>query len=385
MLRLEGVTKRFGEVVAVDGVSLDVPRGQLLTLLGPSGCGKTTTLRLIAGFEPVSSGHIFLDDRDVTELPAQKRGAGMVFQSYALFPHLDVFENVAFGLKARGTPRAEIPRRVERALELVDLGGYARRRVQQLSGGQQQRVALARALAPEPPVLLLDEPLSNLDAALRERTREELRAVLGRIGITSIFVTHDQEEAFALSDRIALMNAGRVEQLGAPEKLYSDPVTPFAAAFVGRASFLAARVVAVEGELLLCEPAPGVRWRAHPTPGLTAAWREPGQAQAPAFPPGTGPGVRLLLRPEWLGFAPEGATNAITARVVDRRFAGSATFYRVRLAGEAAAAGAPGALAGTADTAPELLVQSTAATAAPGEVVHIVPRETARAFSPEGA
>src|SRR5512135_752628 len=221
MLRLENVSKRFGDVAAVRDVSLVVERGELLTLLGPSGCGKTTTLRMIAGFEPVSGGRIVLDGRDVTGVSPQRRRVGMVFQNYALFPHLDVFENIAFGLKAQDTARDEVPRRVERALDLVDLRGYARRRVQALSGGQQQRVALARALAPEPPILLLDEPLSNLDATLRERTREELRAVLGRIGITSVFVTHDQEEAFALSDRIALMNAGRVEQVGPPEELYS--------------------------------------------------------------------------------------------------------------------------------------------------------------------
>ncbi len=388
MLRLESVTKHFGEVTAVDDVSLHVERGELLTLLGPSGCGKTTTLRMIAGFEPVTSGRIFLDERDITELPPQKRGAGMVFQSYALFPHLDVFENVAFGLKARGTARSDITRRVERALELVDLGGYARRRVQQLSGGQQQRVALARALAPEPPVLLLDEPLSNLDAALRERTREELRAVLGRIGITSVFVTHDQEEAFALSDRIALMNAGRVEQVGPPERLYADPATPFAAAFVGRASFLPARVATVEGELLQCEVAPSVRWRARPAPGLAlspAAAQASGVATAPAYPPGTGPSVRLMLRPEWLGFAPEGATGAVTAEVLDRRFAGSATFYRVRIAAGPSGTAVASGRAGDADAGqgPELLVQSTAGAAAPGEVVHLVPRETARAFPPE--
>lgn len=182
MLHLEHLTRRFGDLLAVDAVSLEVAVGELVTLLGPSGCGKTTTLRLIAGFETPTTGRIFLDGRDVTALPAQRRGVGMVFQNYALFPHLDVFENVAFGLKARRLSRKEITARVGQALERVDLAGYGPRRVQELSGGQQQRVALARALAPEPPVLLLDEPLSNLDAALRERTRVELRRLLKQIG-----------------------------------------------------------------------------------------------------------------------------------------------------------------------------------------------------------
>ena len=351
MLRLDGLSKRFGDVVAVQDVSLDVQRGELLTLLGPSGCGKTTTLRMIAGFEPVSGGRIFIDGRDVTELPPQKRRAGMVFQNYALFPHLDVFENVAFGLKARGTPGAEIPRLVERALELVDLPGYARRRVQALSGGQQQRVALARALAPEPPVLLLDEPLSNLDAALRERTREELRAVLRRIGITSVFVTHDQEEAFALSDRVALMRAGVVEQLGPPEELYSAPASPFAAAFVGRASFLPATVVSAEVDALLCEVLTGARWRARPPAGFSPAAAQP---------------VSVMLRPEWLALAPADSPDALPAQVLERRFAGSVTFYRVR----------------TPDGT-ELLLQADAAAAAPGDAVHVRPVAPAIAYPPE--
>src|SRR5690606_14197502 len=206
------------------------------------------TLRMIAGFEVPTSGRILLDGRDVTSLPPQRRGTGMVFQSYALFPHLDVFENVAFGLRAQGAPAASIAPRVEGALARVDMAGYERRAIQALSGGQQQRVALARALAPEPPVLLLDEPLSNLDAALRERTRAELRALLKEVGITAIFVTHDQEEAFALSDRIAVMNAGRLQQLGTPETLYRSPANPFVASFVGRANFLDGRVVERDGE-----------------------------------------------------------------------------------------------------------------------------------------
>ncbi len=373
MLRLESVSKRFGDVVAVEDVSLKVPRGELLSLLGPSGCGKTTTLRMIAGFEQVDGGRILLDDRDLTAVPPQKRQVGMVFQNYALFPHLDVLENVAFGLRAQGYARDEIPRRVERALELVDLEGYARRRIQELSGGQQQRVALARALAPEPPLLLLDEPLSNLDAALRERTREELRAVLRRIGITAVFVTHDQEEAFALSDRIALMNAGRIEQTGTPESLYHEPATPFAAGFVGRASFIPARVVQVRDGEALCEIAPGIRWSATAGDAL-----DPGQA------------VQIMARPEALtleaaagaegrpGGAGSGAASgpaigagpaagaALPGRVHDRRFAGATAFYRVNV-------GLPGGPA-------ELLVQASPGAAAHDQLVQVRPAAGLRAF-----
>ncbi|HEX9108784.1 MAG TPA: ABC transporter ATP-binding protein [Longimicrobiales bacterium] len=350
MLRLEGVSKRFGDVVAVKDVTLEVPRGELLSLLGPSGCGKTTTLRMIAGFEPVDGGRILLDGRDVTAVPPQKRQVGMVFQNYALFPHLDVRENVAFGLRAQGYAREEIPRRVERALELVDLQGYARRRIQELSGGQQQRIALARALAPEPPLLLLDEPLSNLDAALRERTREELRAVLRRIGITAVFVTHDQEEAFALSDRIALMNAGRIEQVGTPEALYQQPATPFAAGFVGHASFLPA-VVVETGPDLLCQVAPGVRWSAVP---------------AGAAPP-VGAAVQVMARPETLtlGLAAAGGTG-LAGTVLDRRFAGAAAFFRVDVA-------LPGGRT-------ELLVQAAPDAAAGGQTVEVRPAGALRAF-----
>ena len=192
MLKLDALSRRFGDTVAVDAVSLEVAEGEFLTLLGPSGCGTTTTLRMIAGFEHPISGTVTLAGRDVTALKPQQRAVGMVFQNYARFPHLNVWDNVEFGLRSRGVSRADARPRVERALELVELGGYGTRKVQALSGGQQQRVALARALAPEPPLLLLDEPLSNLDAALRERTRTDLRALLKRLGMTAVFVTHDQ-------------------------------------------------------------------------------------------------------------------------------------------------------------------------------------------------
>jgi ABC-type Fe3+/spermidine/putrescine transport system ATPase subunit len=317
MLELESLTKRFGDVVAVDDLSLEVPRGEFLSLLGPSGCGKTTTLRMLAGFEVPTAGAIRVAGRDVAHLPPQRREVGLVFQNYALFPHLDVFENVAFGLKAKGVRGSDLGKRVAAALERVDLQGYEKRAVQALSGGQQQRVALARALAPEPPVLLLDEPLSNLDAALRERTRDELRTLLKRVGITAVFVTHDQEEAFALSDRIAILRDGRLQQLGTPEELYRYPANPFVAAFVGRANFLPGRLVESEGETGVAELSGGARWkvRLH----------------------GNGSGrVRVLVRPEALRLTPAGEAapgEALAGRVIERRFSGAVTVYRVEVDG----------------------------------------------------
>lgn len=359
MLRLERVTRRFGETTAVADLSLEIAPGELLTLLGPSGCGKTTTLRMIAGFETPTAGRILLDERDITGTPPQRRGFGMVFQNYALFPHLDVFENVAFGLKGRGLARAEIGRRVEEALALVDLEGYGRRKVQQLSGGQQQRVALARALAPEPRIILLDEPLSNLDAALRERTRAELRSLLERLGITAIFVTHDQEEAFELSDRIAIMQGGTLQQVGTPELLYLQPVNPFVATFLGRANFLEGRVLEWDrdeheqeeaaGTWLLCELPGGVRWRvraAIPTPGEVA---------------------RIMVRPEALAIAPASHPEGIEATITERLFAGPATLYRVRVAEV------------------ELSVLGRAGDGRPGDRVrlHLTPDAVPLAFAPQ--
>jgi iron(III) transport system ATP-binding protein len=238
-IRLEQVTKRFGrEVVAVDKVMLEVEPGTLLTLLGPSGCGKTTTLRMIAGLERASEGKIFIDNEDVTNLPANLRDVTMVFQSYALFPHMNVFENVAYGLKVARRPQEEVKQRVLEALAMVGLEGLENRATNALSGGQQQRVALARALVLQPKVLLFDEPLSNLDAKLRHRVREEIRDLQQRLGITSVYVTHDQEEALAISDVIVVMNKGRIEQVGSPLELYTQPSNRFVADFIGSASFL---------------------------------------------------------------------------------------------------------------------------------------------------
>ena len=239
-LILDDLYKKFasrggvGEVTAVEGVSLQIAQGELVTLLGPSGCGKTTTLRLIAGFEFPTQGRIILDGKPINDLPPHKRDMSMVFQSYAIFPHLNVSENVAYGLNVQHRPASEIKERLARVLELVGLTGYENRAPNQLSGGQQQRVALARALVMEPKVLLMDEPLSNLDAKLREQMRTEIRRIQKRLGITSVYVTHDQSEAMTLSDRICIINKGRIEQVGSPVQIYQQPANTFVADFIGR-------------------------------------------------------------------------------------------------------------------------------------------------------
>jgi iron(III) transport system ATP-binding protein len=249
-LSLQDISKRYGATHAVADLSLAVERGEFFGLLGPSGCGKTTTLRMIAGLEQPDAGVIELDGRDITALSPERRGFGMVFQNYALFPHLNVFENVAFGLRARRRPKQEVEERVSSALALVQLPGYERRRIEELSGGQQQRVAIARAVAIEPALLLFDEPLSNLDVALREETREELRELVARLGLTAVYVTHDQEEAFALCDRISVMSEGRVLQTGAPRELYEHPTAVFVARFLGRNNLIEARRLSASKEAL---------------------------------------------------------------------------------------------------------------------------------------
>jgi spermidine/putrescine transport system ATP-binding protein len=237
-VRLERVTKRFDDVTAVDDVSLSIPRGSFFALLGPSGCGKTTSLRMIGGFEEPTEGVIYLGDRDVTGLPPYRRDVNTVFQSYALFPHLSIRDNVAFGLKRRGVRGAELETRVAEALELVALTGLERRKPRQLSGGQQQRVALARALVNRPRVLLLDEPLGALDLKLRKQMQLELKGIQHEVGITFVHVTHDQEEAMTMADTIGVMNEGRIEQLGAPSDLYETPRTAFVAGFLGISNLL---------------------------------------------------------------------------------------------------------------------------------------------------
>jgi iron(III) transport system ATP-binding protein len=250
-LRLRNLTKVFGgrggagEVVAVNDVNLDITEGEFVTLLGPSGCGKTTTLRLIAGFEFPTEGEIILDGQRINDLPANRRDMSMVFQSYAIFPHLSVFENIAYGLKIKRLSRQEIQSQVGQVLQLTELTGLENRAPNQLSGGQQQRVALARALVMEPKVLLLDEPLSNLDAKLRDQMRTEIRRIQQTLGITSVYVTHDQIEAMTLSDRIVVMNTGRIEQIGAPDEIYRRPASAFVADFIGRTNFVPATVLRV--------------------------------------------------------------------------------------------------------------------------------------------
>jgi iron(III) transport system ATP-binding protein len=248
-LSLKDIVKIFpargggSEVTAVDHVSLDIEQGEMITLLGPSGCGKTTTLRMIAGFEFPTSGEIQLDGRSINMLPPHQREMSMVFQSYAIFPHLNVYENVSYGLSVRHTTKKETRQRVDEVLALVQLGGLEGRAPNQLSGGQQQRVALARALVMNPKVLLMDEPLSNLDAKLREQMRTEIRRIQKRIGITSVYVTHDQIEAMTLSDRIVVMNEGIIEQVGPPQEIYRHPATRFVADFIGRANFIDGQVL----------------------------------------------------------------------------------------------------------------------------------------------
>jgi putative spermidine/putrescine transport system ATP-binding protein len=237
-LTLDHLTKHYGDHAAVDSLSLDVADGEFLVLLGPSGCGKTTTLRMIAGFVEASTGRVSLGGRDITREPPHRRNIGVVFQNYALFPHLSVFENVAFGLRRRKCAEAEIKTRVARALGLVRLDSFGERLPKQLSGGQQQRVAIARALVIEPDILLLDEPLSALDAKLRIEVRQELKALQRLLGIATILVTHDQDEAMSLGDRLVVMNAGKVEQIGSPQALYRQPASRFVASFIGRGNFL---------------------------------------------------------------------------------------------------------------------------------------------------
>jgi ABC-type Fe3+/spermidine/putrescine transport system ATPase subunit len=247
-IALQRVTRRFGDITAVNDIDVTVSRGELLTLVGPSGCGKSTTLRLLAGFEQPDDGVIYLNDRNVNGVPPEKRATAMVFQSYALWPHKTVFGNVAFGLRVRRQPASAIRAKVAEVLRLVGLADLATRYPRQLSGGQRQRVALARALAVEPEVLLLDEPLSNLDAQLRVRMRNDIRALQQRLGITMVYVTHDQEEALSISDRVVVMNQGRIEQIDAPEAVYRHPVSVFVAGFIGHASFLDGDVKHVNGD-----------------------------------------------------------------------------------------------------------------------------------------
>ena len=318
LLSLKNVSKRFDSTPAVADVSLDVERGEFFGLLGPSGCGKTTTLRMIAGLEKPDSGSIEFDGSHITNLSPERRGFGMVFQNYALFPHLNVFENVAFGLRARHKPQTEIAERVTSALELVQLPNYEKRRVDELSGGQQQRVAIARAIAIEPALLLFDEPLSNLDVALREETRGELRELVNRLGLTAVYVTHDQEEAFALCDRISVMMGGRILQTGKPRELYEHPAQISVARFLGRNNLI--RVIrlssskAAIGEFKTLEG----DHKLH----LPIRDEELAPMNKPCF---------LAIRPEHLLVtrSSEGSENVFPARVKELNFAGATSSIKL--------------------------------------------------------
>ncbi len=312
-MELDHVSKRFGAVTAVADVSLDVPEGRITTLLGPSGCGKTTLLRLLAGFFPPDTGTIRIKGARVEHLPPQRRSTAIVFQDYALFPHLSVFENVAYGLRRRHMLPADIRRRVRDILAFLGLEGLEAAFPLNLSGGQQQRVALARALVVEPDVLLLDEPLSNLDAKLRTRVRTELKEIQQSLGKTTIFVTHDQEEALSLSDRVAVMQAGRIRQVGAPLEVYTRPADRFVADFVGIANFLPGLVRSIEPEAVVVESPLGT---------LTAP-----------CPPGLRQGdqVTVLFRPEALHLASAPGAGSLPARIRSTSFLGGVRRHQVQL------------------------------------------------------
>ena len=307
-LALDRITRRFGDHVAVDDISFEVPSGELLALIGASGSGKTTTLRIAAGYESPDSGRVLFDGRDITSLPPQKRGFGMVFQHYALFPHMTVGENVAFGLEARGVGKTQRMEKAQSVLASVGLENAASRSIQSLSGGEQQRVALARALVIEPKVLLMDEPLSNLDPTLRQSTRDELRSMLHRVGVPALFVTHDQEDAFAIADRIALIRKGKLLQVGTAEDLHDRPASLGVAKFIGRATILPAEDLGDRVAVTLG----GVRRE-------LASTRPAGKMTSPL----------VVLRPNALEISPDG-TDAWKGEVVNRRFTGGSAVYRVR-------------------------------------------------------
>ncbi len=319
-ITVENLVKRFGNVVAVNKVNLKIKEGEFFTLLGPSGCGKTTFLRTIAGLELPDEGRILFDDQDVTELPPHKRDTGMVFQNYALWPHMNVYENIAYGLKIRKLSKQEIDRRVKEVLKLVKLEGLEKRTPHQLSGGQQQRVALARAIVLNPRVLLFDEPLSNLDAKLRIEMRAELRRIQKELNITTIYVTHDQEEAMSISDRMAVMNRGRVMQVGTPREVYKSPENEFVARFIGQGTFLPGTVEEVN-EYLLVKLDVDLEVKARPSkPGIT-------------FNPGER--VLVMIRPESFTLSePEGEYNEFEVEVFHTSFLGNSQLLQGYYKGE---------------------------------------------------
>jgi spermidine/putrescine transport system ATP-binding protein len=317
-VRLDRVTKSFGETVAVDDLSLDILEGEFFSMLGPSGCGKTTTLRMIGGFEDPTYGTVFLGGRDVTDDPPYKRDVNTVFQSYALFPHLNVFDNVAFGLRQKKVDKTGIATRVKDSMRLVDLQGFEERKPAQMSGGQQQRVALARALVNRPKVLLLDEPLGALDLKLRKQMQLELKRIQQEVGITFIYVTHDQEEAMTMSNRLAVMRHGRIEQLGEPEDVYENPATEFVAGFLGASNLL-------EGEVKEAQD------------GVTTVLLGTGstvRVPSDRIPPDAGARVKVGVRPEKISILREGSQerageNAITGTLRMSTYIGVSHQYKV--------------------------------------------------------
>ncbi|MCX6873330.1 MAG: ABC transporter ATP-binding protein [Verrucomicrobia bacterium] len=308
----EALVKSFGKIIALDGVSLGIELGELFFLLGPSGCGKSTLLRCIAGLEIPDRGVIRFDGRDVTRVPPHRRETAMVFQSYALWPHLSVAQNIAFGLEERRVPKPEIKRRVAAALELVQLAGFGPRGIDQMSGGQQQRVALARALVVKPKCLLLDEPLSNLDAQLRLEMRHEIRRIVKHNGLTAIYVTHDQEEALAMADRMAILTQGRIAQIGTPEAIYRTPLSASVASFIGETNLI-----------------PGVvldSWNARATIA-TAVGPLCGRLTDEAWQPAPGAAVQLSIRPEAWRLHPEPGDNTVTGNIIERTYLGQRIQY----------------------------------------------------------
>ncbi len=308
LIRIEGLSKHFGPTVALDNLTLDIAQGEFVTFLGPSGCGKSTTLRILGGFERPTTGRVILDGEDVTNQPPEKRHVNMVFQDYALFPHMTVAQNIAFGLELKGMGKADIKRRSDEIMSFLEIDAFGDRYPVQLSGGQRQRVALARALAPDPALLLLDEPLGALDAKLRGQVQQELKSIQRRTHKTFFFVTHDQEEALTMSDRIIVMNKGRVEQDGTPEELYFRPASRFVAEFIGETNLLSGQMRGTEGDKVVMD------WN-----GVTLT------GKAPNTLPGEGQPITASVRLEKLGFYAERPQtgNAVQGRVVGKTFLGS--------------------------------------------------------------
>lgn len=316
-IRAESVVKTFGATRALDGITVRIEPGELFFLLGASGCGKTTLLRCIAGLETPTSGSIFFGERDVTRMPPHKREAAMVFQSYALWPHLTVGQNIAFGLEERKVPTPEIRQRVEEALEMVKLPGFGNRSIDQMSGGQQQRVSLARALVVKPKCLLLDEPLSNLDAQLRVEMRREIRRIVKENGLTGIYVTHDQEEALAMADRMAVLSLGKIGQIGTPEQIYRSPTSAYVANFIGETNIIPGEAIETRDGFTLVKTVAGPLF---------------GRVSDPGWSPAPGDAVRLSVRPEAWRLRSKGGDNVIRGTIRERSYLGQRIQYWIETA-----------------------------------------------------